>query len=43
MLVIEPILSEYILQSEKIFEICMLVQELEYQSEDPLHQETSGE
>ena len=43
MLVIEPILSEYILESEKIFKICMLVQELEYQSEDPLHQEASGE
>ena len=43
MLVIEPILSEYILESKKIFKICMLVQELEYQSEDPLSNKASGE
>ncbi|GLB58653.1 hypothetical protein [Cytobacillus sp. NCCP-133] len=42
MLRLEPILSEYILDSKKIFKIAMLAQELEYHSEDPLKQ-ASGE
>lgn len=42
MTVIEPILSEYILDSKTIFKIAMQIQELEYHNEDPL-QQASGE
>ena len=41
--VIEPVLSEYILDNKKLFQIAMLCEELIEPNEDPLHKKASGE
>jgi hypothetical protein len=43
MKVIEPVLSEYILNNTKLFQIAMLCEELRELNEDPLHRNASGE
>lgn len=43
MKVIEPVLSEYILDNKKLFQIAMLCEELREPNEDPLHNKASGE